>query len=90
MDLKLEGKRAIVTGGSLGIGWLGQRYRMKSLLALMYASRALLIALYLASPPTPIVFYGFAAGLGLTWLLFLIWAIYWVVTNGISILDMIF
>ena len=55
-------------GGSLGIGWLGQRYRMKSLLALMYASRALLIALYLASPPTPIVFYGFAAGLGLTWL----------------------
>ena len=54
--------------GSLGIGWLGQRYRMKSLLALMYASRALLIVLYLASPPTPLVFYAFAAGLGLTWL----------------------
>ena len=54
--------------GSLGIGWLGQRYRMKSLLALMYASRALLILLYLASPPTPLVFYAFAAGLGLTWL----------------------
>ncbi len=55
-------------GGSLAIGWLGQRYRMKSLLALMYASRALLIALYLVLPPTPLVFYGFAAGLGLTWL----------------------
>jgi predicted MFS family arabinose efflux permease len=54
--------------GSLGIGWLGQRYRMKSLLALMYASRALLIVLYLVSPPTPLVFYAFAAGLGLTWL----------------------
>lgn len=54
--------------GSLAIGWLGQRYRMKSLLALMYASRALLIVLYLMLPPTPIVFYGFAAGLGLTWL----------------------
>jgi predicted MFS family arabinose efflux permease len=54
--------------GSLGIGWLGQRYRMKSLLALMYASRALLIVLYLAAPPTPLVFYAFAAGLGLTWL----------------------
>ncbi len=54
--------------GSLGIGWLGQRYRMKTLLALMYASRALLVTLYLVSPPTPLVFYAFAAGLGLTWL----------------------
>ncbi len=55
-------------GGSLAAGWLGQRYRMKSLLALMYASRAAMIAIYLVSPPTPIVFYVFAAGLGLTWL----------------------
>lgn len=54
--------------GSLAIGWLGQRYRMKLLLALMYASRAVLIALYMLLPPTPWVFYGFAAGLGLTWL----------------------
>lgn len=55
-------------GGSLAAGWLGQRYRMKSLLALMYASRAAMIAIYLVSPPTPLVFYIFAAGLGLTWL----------------------
>ena len=55
-------------GGSLAAGWLGQRYRMKSLLALMYASRAAMIAIYLVSPPTPMVFYAFAAGLGLTWL----------------------
>lgn len=55
-------------GGSLAIGWLGQRYRMKSLLALMYASRALLIVVYLLSPPTPLTFYLFAAGLGATWL----------------------
>lgn len=55
-------------GGSLAIGWLGQHYRMKMLLALMYASRALLIAVYLASPPTPTTFYLFAAGLGATWL----------------------
>lgn len=55
-------------GGSLGAGWLGQRFRMKSLLALMYASRAAMIAIYLVSPPTPLVFYIFAAGLGLTWL----------------------
>ncbi|MCD9031383.1 MFS transporter [Luteimonas sp. Y-2-2-4F] len=55
-------------GGSLAAGWLGQRYRMKMLLAAMYASRALLIAVYLLSPPTPTTFYLFAAGLGLTWL----------------------
>jgi predicted MFS family arabinose efflux permease len=55
-------------GGSLAVGWLGQRFRMKSLLALMYASRAGLILLYVLSPPTPLTFYLFAAGLGLTWL----------------------
>jgi predicted MFS family arabinose efflux permease len=54
--------------GSLAAGWLGGRYRMKHLLALMYASRAAMIAIYLVSPPTPMVFYAFTAGLGLTWL----------------------
>ena len=54
--------------GSLTIGWLGQRYRMKYLLALMYASRALLIALYLVAPKTSLTFYVFAAALGFTWL----------------------
>lgn len=55
-------------GGSLGAGWLGQRYRMKNILAVMYASRALLIAIYLVSPPTPLTFFLFSAGLGVTWL----------------------
>ncbi|HEU0306248.1 MAG TPA: MFS transporter [Lysobacter sp.] len=55
-------------GGSLGIGWLGQHFRMKYLLAWMYASRAALVAVYLVSPPTPTTFFLFAAGLGLTWL----------------------
>ncbi|UNK49228.1 MFS transporter [Lysobacter sp. S4-A87] len=54
--------------GSLGAGWLGQRYRMKYLLAAMYASRAVMIAIYLVSPPTPLTFFVFSAGLGLTWL----------------------
>ncbi|MFC3813823.1 MFS transporter [Lysobacter sp. GCM10012299] len=54
--------------GSLGAGWLGQRYRMKHLLAAMYASRAVMIAIYLVSPPTPLTFFVFSAGLGLTWL----------------------
>ncbi|HEY0503649.1 MAG TPA: MFS transporter [Lysobacter sp.] len=54
--------------GSLGAGWLGQRMRMKTLLAAMYASRAVMIAIYLVSPPTPLTFFVFSAGLGLTWL----------------------
>lgn len=54
--------------GSLTIGWLGQRFRMKNLLALMYASRAVLILVYLAAPKTALTFYVFAAALGFTWL----------------------
>ncbi|MET0289729.1 MAG: MFS transporter [Pseudoxanthomonas sp.] len=54
--------------GSLTTGALGQRMPMKYILAVMYASRAVLIALYLVSPPTPTTFYIFAAALGFTWL----------------------
>ncbi|QYF96109.1 MFS transporter [Massilia sp. PAMC28688] len=54
--------------GSLSAGALSTRYRMKSLLALMYASRAVMIALYLVAPKTAMTFYVFAAALGFTWL----------------------
>ena len=54
--------------GSLAAGALGQRYRMKLILAVMYASRAVMIVIYLLSPPTPMTFYIFAAALGFTWL----------------------
>ena len=54
--------------GSLTVGWLGQRYRMKSLLATMYASRAVLILVYLMAPKSALTFYLFAAALGFTWL----------------------
>ncbi len=54
--------------GSLTAGALSTRYRMKSLLALMYASRAVIIVLYLVSPKTPLTFYVFAGALGFTWL----------------------
>lgn len=54
--------------GSLTAGALSTRYRMKSLLALMYASRAVIVAIYLLSPKTPMTFYVFAAALGFTWL----------------------
>ena len=54
--------------GSLAAGWAVQRYRSKYVLAWMYGSRALLVALYLMAPKTAMTFYIFAVGLGLTWL----------------------
>ncbi len=54
--------------GSLGAGALGSRFRMKYLLAWMYASRALIVLLYVLAPKTAWTFYIFAAALGLTWL----------------------
>jgi MFS family permease len=54
--------------GSLAAGALGNRYRMKSLLAVIYGSRALIIVAYLLAPKTALTFYLFAAALGFTWL----------------------
>ncbi len=54
--------------GSIGAGWLGQTHRMKFILAWMYGSRSVAIALYLMAPKTDLTFYLFAAVLGLTWL----------------------
>ena len=54
--------------GSVGVGMLGQRFRMKYLLALIYAARALMIAVYLVMPKTSLNIYLFAAGMGMTWL----------------------
>lgn len=54
--------------GSLIAGWATGHYRSKHVLFAMYASRTVLILLYLAAPKTPVTFYLFAAGLGFTWL----------------------
>ena len=54
--------------GGLAAGWACQRYRMKWLLFGMYASRAVMVGLYLVAPKTDLTFYLFAFGLGLTWL----------------------
>ncbi|WP_018704772.1 MFS transporter [Anaeromusa acidaminophila] len=54
--------------GSLFAGHLGSRYRMKYILAVMYGSRAVMIALYLLAPKTVLTFYVFAASIGFTWL----------------------
>ncbi len=54
--------------GSLAVGWGMGRFRSKTILFWMYASRAVLIGLYLVAPKTDITFYVFALGLGATWL----------------------
>lgn len=54
--------------GSLAAGMLGSKYRMKYILAIMYASRVVMIMAYLLAPKTALTFYIFAGGLGFTWL----------------------
>jgi predicted MFS family arabinose efflux permease len=65
-SLALIGLANIV--GSLIAGSCVNLYRSKYVLAVMYGSRAVLIALYLVAPKTEWTFYAFAVGLGLTWL----------------------
>jgi len=54
--------------GSLAAGALASRYRMKSMLAVIYGSRAVIIVAYLLAPKTALTFYLFAGMLGFTWL----------------------
>ena len=58
--------------GSLGIGWAmgyrGGQWRMKSLLSLIYAVRALAVLLFMLAPKTTPVMLAFAAVMGLTFL----------------------
>lgn len=54
--------------GSLVVGHLVGQYRSKLILAVMYASRSVLILWYLMMPREAWVFYVFAVGLGVTWL----------------------
>lgn len=54
--------------GSVGMGWAVGRWRMKSLLSLVYAVRAVVIVLFLLAPKTGPVMLVFAAVMGLTFL----------------------
>ena len=54
--------------GSFGMGWAVGRWRMKSLLSLVYASRALAITLFLLAPKTEVTVLVFAAVMGVTFL----------------------
>lgn len=79
-EVALCGHSAAISAGAIGIiglfniagsllaGVLGNHYRMKYILAVMYGSRAIMIGLYLLAPKTELTFYVFAAALGLTWL----------------------
>jgi predicted MFS family arabinose efflux permease len=54
--------------GSLAVGWAVGRWRMKSLLSLIYAARALAVVVFLLAPKTGTVVLLFAAVMGLTYL----------------------
>jgi predicted MFS family arabinose efflux permease len=54
--------------GSLLAGRLGDRYRPKHLLSLIYATRGLAIALFMLAPKTPLVTLLFASSIGVLWL----------------------
>ena len=54
--------------GSVAMGWAVGRWRMKSLLSLVYAVRALAVLLFLVAPKTGPVMLVFAAVMGLTFL----------------------
>lgn len=54
--------------GSVSMGWAVGRWRMKSLLSLVYATRALAVLIFLAAPKTGPVMLVFAAVMGLTFL----------------------
>jgi predicted MFS family arabinose efflux permease len=54
--------------GSVAMGWAIGRWRMKSLLSLVYATRGLAVLVFLLAPKTGTVVLIFAAVMGLTFL----------------------
>lgn len=54
--------------GSLASGYIGGRYSKPIFLSLIYLSRAVVIALFLFLPPSPLTVMLFAGAMGLLWL----------------------
>jgi MFS family permease len=54
--------------GSLAMGWAVGRWRMKSLLSLVYATRGIAVLVFLLAPKTTLVMLVFAAVMGVTFL----------------------
>ena len=66
ISLALIGLANVV--GSLTVGMLGTRVRMKMILFWMYLSRTVAILIFMAAPKEAWTFYLFAIALGATWL----------------------
>ena len=49
-------------------GWLGNRYTKKYVLSVLYFTRALVVAIFITLPLTPLSVYVFAATIGFLWL----------------------
>jgi predicted MFS family arabinose efflux permease len=54
--------------GSIGAGWVIQRYSMKATLSWLFAARAAGIALFLAAPKTELSVLAFSVWMGLTYM----------------------
>jgi MFS family permease len=54
--------------GSYFWGWLGSRYTKKYVLSVLYFTRALVIAIFISLPITPLTVYLFGATIGFLWL----------------------
>ena len=54
--------------GTLGMGYLGTKYRKKILLSLLYASRAVIISIFIFSPPSLGMSIFFGITFGMVWL----------------------
>jgi MFS family permease len=54
--------------GTLAAGWAGGRFSKKYLLSSIYSVRAVLIAVLVLLPLSPVTLYVFACGIGLLWL----------------------
>ena len=54
--------------GSYLWGWLGNRYTKKYVLSALYFTRAVVIAIFISLPVSPITVYLFGAAIGFLWL----------------------
>jgi predicted MFS family arabinose efflux permease len=55
-------------GGSLLAGWMGDRYRRRTLLSFLYLARAIVMTIFLLTPLTAASALVFGAAMGLLWL----------------------
>jgi MFS family permease len=73
IDARYAGMALLLIGlfnivGSLGSGFIGQRYSKPIFLSLIYIGRTIAIVVLLLSPKTPALIIGFAVVMGLLWL----------------------